>query len=298
MAFLSNHQGTTRKSDCQECDLTLNAFSTSPNEPWLSPSFGFLGRGANRRKTFRCGPRGTILEMAVLVVQLLRWNLKNFPGQVPLDEVTPLHLSMLGVSGNLFLMTNPTIIGGGTGLPLADALVVNEGNSGPGYNLGNSIPGTWTETLNGFQGGPTSAPVFLLGGSPIGQVTGTIGGFGSQEYYLFNWGGGAFSTTASITGASSAASYLFSEGVAGSCNSSNVTLNSGDSFTGTIAFGNLSPDQYCTGLDANSALDPKISLTFNAPVSGVPEPSGLVLLSAGLGVIGVLRRAKRGLQHS
>jgi hypothetical protein len=197
-------------------------------------------------------------------------------------------------------VNNPPFIGG-SGFPLADYLIGNYGNSNPGgWNLGNSATGVWTETLNGFQGGTTSAPVFLVSGSPVAGLTGTIGGQGSEDYYEFYWGGGAFSATASITGASTTASYLFTEGLAGSFCSGGAsqTLNNGDSFTSTIASANLAPGQYCIGIDANSANDPNFSLTFNTPVSGVPEPSGFVLLSAGLGSIGVLRYTKRGRQHS
>lgn len=197
-------------------------------------------------------------------------------------------------------ITSPTFIGG-SGFPLADYLIGNYGNSYPGgWNLGNSATGVWTETLNGLQGGTTAAPVFLLGGSPVAGLTGTIGGLGAEEYYGFYWAGGAFSATASITGASSTASYLFTDGLAGSSCSGGAseTLNSGDSFTSTIASANLAPGQYCIGIDANSANDPNFSLTFNTPVSGVPEPSGFVLLSVGLGMIGVLRLARRGRQHS
>ena len=45
--------------------------------------------------------------------------------------------------------------------------------------------------IDNLEGGPTSAPVFLVGSS-VGGVAGTIGNFGSQEYYSFLWGGGAF----------------------------------------------------------------------------------------------------------
>jgi hypothetical protein len=160
------------------------------------------------------------------------------------------------------------------------------------------IPGTWTETLNGDQGGTTSAPVYLIGGSPVASLSGTISGIGAEDYYTFYWGGGAFSATATVTGASSGASYVFSAGVSGSCNSvGNETLNSGDGFSDAISAGNLAAGSYCIGINANSANDPNFSLTFNTPVSAAPEPSAFVLLSAGLGMIGVLR-AKRGRQNS
>jgi len=206
------------------------------------------------------------------------------------------------VSGNAFFMLNPTIIGGGTGLPLADALQVNGGGNGgigppgPGYNLGNSVPGTWTETLNDFQGGSASSPVFLLGGSPIGEVTGTIGG-GSVDYYVFNWGGGAFSATATVSDTSSGDSFLFSGGFVGTCDAASQTLNSGDGFTGTISVANLAPGQYCIGLADISAPDPNFTLKFNTPIGAAPEPSEVVLLCAGLAMIAI-RGAKRLRQGS
>jgi hypothetical protein len=150
---------------------------------------------------------------------------------------------------------------------------------------------TQVGTLINFQGGSSSTPVLLPSGEPVAEVTGTIGGLGSQDYYTFLWAGGAFSATGGITGANAGASYLFSEGVAGSCSSGGTsTLNSGDSFASTISIANLAPGQYCIGIDANNSNDPAFALTFNTPVEGVaPEPSGFVLLATGLAAIGVLR---------
>lgn len=158
-------------------------------------------------------------------------------------------------------------------------------------------PGTWTETLNGFQGGTTAATVSLPNGPPVSAVTGTIGGLGTEDYYSFYWAGGAFLATGSITGTPNAgASYLFSEGVAGTCSSGGTeTLNSGDSYTSTIAIASLAPGTYCIGIDANNSNDPAFSLTFNTPVQGAatPEPSTFVLLSAGLGMLTVFRLRNR-----
>ena len=156
------------------------------------------------------------------------------------------------------------------------------------------------ETLNNFQGGSSSTPVFLPSGDLVGQVTGSIGGLGSQDYYSFFWSGGDFSATASITGAPGAASYLFSEG--GDCNSGGTAMLDGsDGFTNTIGIANLAAGQYCIGINANSVNDPAFALTFNTPVTGpapVPEPSGFVLLSIGFGMIGALRLRKRGREYS
>lgn len=147
-----------------------------------------------------------------------------------------------------------------------------------------------------LQGSSSSTPVFLPNGEPVAEVTGTIGGSGTQDYYTFLWAGGAFSASASITGAAAGASYLFSEGAVGGCSSGGAaTLNSGDSFTGTISIANLVPGQYCIGIDANNSNDPAFALTFNTPVEGTatPEPSYFVLLSMGLTAMGVLRLKKR-----
>jgi len=162
--------------------------------------------------------------------------------------------------------------------------------------------GQWslTSTLSDFQGGTTTAPVFFVGGAPVGEVTGTISGQGAEDYYLFNWGGGAFSASASITGASAGASYLFSGGLPGSCNSLGQALNSGDSFTATISDPSLAPGQYCIGVDANSASDPNFTLTFNTPVGAIatPEPSGFAPLLVALGIVVVRLHARRDRRHS
>jgi hypothetical protein len=204
--------------------------------------------------------------------------------------------SYFNATGGILALDDPAVTSSGT---VYAGFILDGPIADGGWSALSSIPGQWTETLNGFQGGTTSAPAFLLGGSPVAGLTGTIGGQGSEDYYLFYWGGGAFSATASITGASSTASYLFTDGLAASSCSggSSQTLNSGDSFTGTISNPSLAPGQYCIGLDANNANDPNFVLTFNTPVSATPEPSCFLLLSAGLGMIGVLR-AKRGRQHS
>jgi hypothetical protein len=155
--------------------------------------------------------------------------------------------------------------------------------------------GGLTSTLTNFQGGTSAAPVFLFSALPVGGVTGSIGGQGSEDYYSFNWGGGAFSATASITGANSLASYLFSAGVTGTCSSGgSATLNSGDNFTGTISIASLAPGTYCIGLNANNPNDPAYALTFNTALPAqTPEPSDFVLLSAGLGMISLLYLKKR-----
>jgi hypothetical protein len=176
-----------------------------------------------------------------------------------------------GQPGNNELGTFNPPFTSANGSPEADFLIVNGGNSTTaGWNVGNSAPGTWTETLNAFQGGTVAEPVFLVGASPMAGVSGTISGQGVEEFYEFYWAGGAFTATAQIIGTPNAgASYLFSAGAIGSCNSAGtLTLDASNSFTGTITLPNLSAGDYCIGLDANNSNDPAFTLTFNTPVAG------------------------------
>lgn len=166
-------------------------------------------------------------------------------------------------------------------------------SNAPGQGFNSSTTGSVVSTATFLlQGGFSSTPVPLPNGQPVGYVTGTIGGLGSEDYYTFLWAGGAFNTTASITGANTGASYLFSEGVAGTCSGGGTaTLNSSDSFSGTIAIASLASGTYCIGIDANNSNDPAFALVFNTPVEGTvtPEPSTVLLLTVGLGIISVLR---------
>jgi hypothetical protein len=161
-----------------------------------------------------------------------------------------------------------------------------------GHN-GGSFLGTLTiANLTDLQGGPTSAPV-VLNVPELAEIDGTIGGQGTQDYYSFNWRGGAFSATG-IVGGSDGASYLFSEGVAGSCSSGgSATLSGGDGFAGTISLANLAPGNYCIGIAANSPNDPNFSINFATPLDSVPEPSGFLLLSIGLGMASLFRLTRR-----
>jgi hypothetical protein len=150
---------------------------------------------------------------------------------------------------------------------LSNTAVGNGTFGGLGGIAAISVPST---TLNGFQGGSASSPISLPSGTPVTGVTGTISGTGSEEYYELSWPGGPFSATAAITSTpNSGASYLFSLGVAGSCNSlGSATLNANDSYIGTITSSNLSAGNYCIGIDANDSSDPTFAITFSTPVTG------------------------------
>lgn len=158
------------------------------------------------------------------------------------------------------------------------------------------------DILNNLQGGPSSAPTSLNSPGLVAEITGSLTAEATQDYYDFQWLSGAFSVTASVPDATSGASYGFSVGAAGTCGSEegSATLDSADSFTGTIAVANLAAGQYCIGIDTTSTMDPAFALIFNTPVSssssapsGVPEPSGFVSLSIGLLVISCRLLARR-----
>ena len=277
--------------------LSANLSSASP-----SPTAWTIGDALGLTPSFASTDANAATELTAL--SLSTNSSGAITGWVMTGETTGFTFSPGFQAGSAYIsINNPTFIGG-SGFPNADDLVFggNGGNTnvpGGGWSLSDGLTGMWTETLTGFQGGTTAAPVFLIGGSSVAALTGTISGLGAEDYYIFYWGGGAFSASASITGASGEASYVFSAGVAGSCSSAgSETLNSGDGFSDTIAVGNLAAGRYCIGLDANSGNDPNFSVIFNTPVSSAPEPSSFVLLFGGLGVIGVLRHAKRARERS
>jgi sugar lactone lactonase YvrE len=149
---------------------------------------------------------------------------------------------------------------------------------------GTQVIGVSGSSLSSLQGGTSSNPVDLPSGS-VAQVTGSIAGSGSQEYYAFSWSGGVFSATASITGTiNTGASYVFSVGTTGSCNGQgSVTLNTANSFIGTISIANLPAGNYCVGIDADSSNDPTLTITLNTPVMGL-APSCAITGDATVGI--------------
>ncbi len=179
-----------------------------------------------------------------------------------------------GQAGNAYINVQSPALVNQQGFLVADALSYNGGSAagGSGYNLGNAVTGSWAEALRNLQGGPTSAPVSLLNGSPVAQVSGTITGQGAQDYYQFYWDGGTFTATAYITGVSTSASYLFTEGSAGTCTGgASKTLSAAGplSVMGTITMASLPPGEYCLGITANNSNTPPFVLNFKPPLSAV-----------------------------
>jgi hypothetical protein len=180
----------------------------------------------------------------------------------------------------------------------------------PGYFINNInlTSGTFTtaigpggpQVLADFQGGEPGSPVGLPIVGQIGDVTGSIGGVGSTEFYKMFWSGGDFSATMSLTGANADASYLFEllDSLGNVIDS--FTLNSKFLFSGTLR-DNIGAGFYEIGLVANDSRDPYYDLEFNTPVEGVvpqtaavPEPSIWSMLIIGFMAIGfAMRRARK-----
>jgi hypothetical protein len=209
--------------------------------------------------------------------------------------VSPVLGPLVGPGDVSAVQANFSISGTTTNPMLWDGVVTDTFQAGSA--IGSFIDSAFEQPVafNNLPGGPSSTPVVLLGGTLVGGLTGTIAGSGSQEYYTFHWAGGAFSATASITGSTnSGASYLFSDGVAGTCSSlASATLNGGDSFSATISTPNLAPGAYCIGMDANNSNDPTFAITFNTPVEGVPEPATIGMTLLGLTAYCLAPRRRR-----
>jgi hypothetical protein len=221
---------------------------------------------------------------------------QNYPFNPPGSGTTNLRISNIFVNPSL---TPGAIVPPATVYEITESVSISTGSAFiPIANSQGVVAFTNPSILTTFQGGPSSAPVALPPGTLVGGITGTMGGFGAQDYYSFTWPGGLFSAGVSLTGApNSNASYLFSEGVTGTCDSiAMVTLNNGNGYSGTITNSNLAAGQYCIGVFANNPADPNYTLSFNTPVTAAqtPEPAGVVLFLMGALTVGLLRVRERG----
>ena len=161
-----------------------------------------------------------------------------------------------------------------------------------------SNDGTTTFTAVGGEGdsvstpgGPIGNPVTL--GSNVSQVTGMIGGVGTQAFYRFFWGGGLFSATASVGATDPLAIYNFGLFTQDLGLLAKVDLFEENGFSNTIAMA-LASGTYTIGIDATNQPDPPFSITFDTPVNGVPEPVTSTLLLTGLFGFSARRFFRRG----
>jgi probable HAF family extracellular repeat protein len=152
------------------------------------------------------------------------------------------------------------------------------------------------KTLADLQGGAPGDPTPLPIGGPIGDITGSIGGQGSTDFYKLSWSGGSFAATLSLTGANANSAYLFEILDAQGNVIETLTLDQLDGFSGTFSEV-LAAGDYEIGLEADSPDDPAFDLQFATPVYGVPEPTTWTMLLVGLGGIGgsLRSRGSRGI---
>ena len=142
-------------------------------------------------------------------------------------------------------------------------------------------------------GGTANAPVALT--SQVTGINGSIGPTNPEQFYTFDWGGGFFSSTATIGNAASSDVFAFS--LAGFGNATPfqrqaIQLDSSNNFIGTLSF-NLAAGRYMLGLNGVVPIDPDFTISFNTAVAGpaVPEPTTWATMMIGLfGMGAVLRR--------
>jgi hypothetical protein len=158
-----------------------------------------------------------------------------------------------------------------------------------------AIGASGPHTLVNFEGGTPSNPRPLPIVGQIGDVSGSIGGQGSSDFYELYWSGGALQTSTSLTGANPRGSYLYELLGLGGHVLASETLDQSDAFSGTLN-DVLPAGFYEVGLDANSPFDPAYVIHFATPVEGVlaaPEPGAWALLLAGACAVGASLRGRR-----
>ncbi len=168
-----------------------------------------------------------------------------------------------------------------------------------GYDYGYFVALPYTpQVISDLAGGPKDAPRILPAGH-IGSITNAISGGAapSAQYYSFLWGGGDFSTIASITGANPQADFHYQllDAVTHDL-LLDLGLDASNGFSRLMRVNGLSKGLYELGLYTDSPYDPQFTITFNSPVlSAAPEPAVWLMMLLGFGLCGVTlrRRARR-----
>lgn len=206
---------------------------------------------------------------------------------------------------NQLLLNAPTVLDGG-------GILISTPNLGPMNILGITDPGYPNPYLvlnAGFMlegvfsvTAAAAPPAPLPGGGqadptplPTGTVTGIAGQIGpgsNQQFYSFDWQGGLFSATASMSGATPDQAFQFMLAGMGMPAMTTKLLDE-NYFMGTLA-ATLAPGRYSIGLFGVVREDPAFTIRFDTPVSSaVPEPAAWLLLLLGAGATGGMVRRRR-----
>jgi len=142
-----------------------------------------------------------------------------------------------------------------------------------------------TTTVN-LQGGTLANPVPLQAQGRIGQVNGSIGGAGAEDFYLFYWAGGQFEANAQLYGADPHDSYQFELIDQHGKVLQTLVLDQSNNFTASLSYNLAQGPNYEVGLLASSSnIDPNYSITLETPVVSVPESDMATLIILGLIIV-------------
>jgi len=151
-------------------------------------------------------------------------------------------------------------------------------------------------TVVNLQGGTLANPVQLQSQGRIGQLNGSIGGAGAQDFYVFYWGGGLFQANAQLYGAPPLDKYQFELLDQHGAVLETFALDQADNFTANLSHNLIKGANYEIGLIANNSnIDPSYSINFLTPVESVDEPGMATLTCLGLFFVGLKQwnRSKR-----
>ena len=161
----------------------------------------------------------------------------------------------------------------------------------PGYFTLSEAFGAAVTTTGGTADAPTALP-----SGQVSAISGAIGPQALEQFYSFDWAGGAFGTAASITGA--APTDLFTLSLFGNGLNIFTPLDQMNGFIGSLNVSNLAAGRYAVGLAADVNVDPDFTIRFDAPVGlavtpAVPEPATWGMMILGMGLIGSAMRLKQ-----